>query len=192
MFCPKCGKEIADGSKACPMCGTKFEADQTIRLSSVSSWDSGKLAVGCLSALSLLSLFMHWFQVRYLEFFSDRSGYSFFDILTQGRKILSYMNDFTGGETVRLSDLLPGEVTGIVVGVMVCAVLFLAALIQLVMQDKADIFCAAAIFGAPFSLTVLLMLNANQYIYVSSWPWIFIALCVVDICAYTVFIRKRA
>ena len=102
------------------------------------------------------------------------------------------MNDFTGGETVRLSDLLPGEVTGIVVGVMVCAVLFLAALIQLVMQDKADIFCAAAIFGAPFSLTVLLMLNANQYIYVSSWPWIFIALCVVDICAYTVFIRKRA
>ena len=192
MFCPICGKEIADGSKACPSCGTKLEANGAIRLSSVGSWDGGKLAVGCLSALSLLSLFMHWFQIRYLELFTDRSGYSFFDILTQGRKILSYVNDFTVGDSVRLSDLLPGEVIGIIIGVTVCAVLFLAALVQLILKDKADIFCAAAIFGAPFSLTVLLLLNANEYIYVSSWPWIFIVLCVADICAYTVFIKKKA
>lgn len=71
MFCPKCGKQIPDGSAVCPECGASFNADGTVTPPGLSKkFGSKKIGLWLVIAMFVAAFLESWVAMTVLLLFA--------------------------------------------------------------------------------------------------------------------------
>ena len=179
MICPKCGVNNSAGVKMCEKCGAELVTND----SRMGRTTASKYAVLGMSILSAICLCMRWFDIRYLELFSEKASFSAVGLLHAVRKFLSYLDP-----SVSVSSFMFTEEFGltypIIWGMGVCGVLFILGIVQLFLKNRADMFCAASIFSIPFGLAAALSFPGSGLVMLTPWVWAYIILNLVNLCVF--------
>ena len=192
MFCPKCGNTIPDNATNCPKCGEKLPGKPLAR-GRFTNWNVMHYMIVLLSALSIVCLLMKWFDLRFLELLTDGTRFSVIGLLSVANKVSSYIGFLD--PDMKAADLLFSEEFGLTVpymiGMGVCAILFALAIVQMLVKEKADLFCAASIFSVPFSLAMRMSFPGTSLVVLTSWIWVYLILCLFNLIVFFVFSVKK-
>ncbi len=192
MICPKCGNDNADGSKFCGKCGAVL-SDKARQGISLANWNATHWLVLLTSLFSILCLCMRWFDVQYVGLLTDKARFSAFGLIGLADKLNSYLDLFDSGTnafTLLFAEEF-GPTAPCIIGIIVCVLLFAAGIVQLLVKDRAEFFCAASVFSIPYSLAMVISFPGTGLVVLTGWVWVYMILCLVNLLLFYRFCLKN-
>ncbi len=153
MFCPNCGSQLPDDASFCPACSTKITSPE-VSQKQTKSIPNSAILIAALSVLAIVFSFLRWFEVRYLNYISDKSAFSIIDLFRMDRDF----SDFAGNSRNM-------TVSFFLIGVIAVSLVYLLGVVRILMNQPEKAYPltgVASILAICFAATVFIISLSNE------------------------------